>query len=77
MYTAVSRWEALPGKDGEFERQGLAMRAVLRDTPGARVVVHAYDDETAYNRIVNDPNGPFETALRQNGLEGVARWLGS
>ena len=38
---------------------------------------HAYDDEDAYNKIVNDADGPFARAASEHGIEDVADWLGS
>lgn len=88
MYMVVSRWEMMPGKEEEFERIGKAMRGVLRAQPGVSsvygiregsdvVAVVCYDDEATYQRIVKDPNGPFETAARQHGIENAARWVSS
>src|SRR6185503_6372295 len=70
MYLVVSRWKAKPGKEDMFESQGKNARASLRSQPGVKmvesfmgedgaVVVHGYEDEAAYNRIINDPNGHF------------------
>jgi len=88
MYLVISHWEVVPGREAEFERDGKKVRDVLRSQPGATmithfksnekfVVVHGYEDEAAYNRIVNDPNGPFVKALAETNLESSARWLGS
>jgi hypothetical protein len=88
MYLVVSRWEALPGKEAEFEQRGISMRDLLRKQPGVklveafgsngtRVVVHGYEDEATYDRVISDPNGPFVAASNETGIETVARWLGS
>jgi heme-degrading monooxygenase HmoA len=88
MYLVISQWKPKPGREAEFETIGRNMRALLRSTPGVQFVegiegpdsfyaVHAYDDEAAYNRIVQDPNGPFNRAAAEHGIEDVADWLSS
>lgn len=88
MYMVVSRWEILPGKEAEFEKIGKSMRGMLRAQPGVHsvsglrngnnvVAVVNYADEATYNRIVQDPNGPFESAARDHDMESVGKWVGS
>ncbi len=88
MYMVVSRWEVMPGKEEEFERIGKSMRGMLRSQPGVHnvsgirdgngvVAVVTYTDEAAYQRIVKDPNGPFETAAREHDMESIGRWVSS
>ena len=88
MYLVISRWEVIPGKENEFEERGRAVRATLRSIPGVKLVegyrtengvvaVAGYESEEAYNRIVNDDNGPFAKAAEQYRLEECGRWLSS
>jgi hypothetical protein len=88
MYLVISQWKPRPGREADFERIGSTMRAFLRSQPGVTFVegvegpdcfyaVHAYEDEATYNRIVSDPNGPFNQAAAENKIEDVADWLGS
>ena len=88
MYLVISQWKAKPGRDQEFEAIGHRMRDLMRQTPGVTFVeaiqgpdsiyaVHGYEDEAAYNRIVQDPNGPFAQAASEHGIEDVADWLNS
>ncbi len=89
MYMVVSRWEPLPGKEAEFEVLGRKMRNYMRTVPGivlvegfesedgSRTAVLGYESREAYERIVKDPNGPFEKASRENRLEDCARWISS
>ena len=88
MFLVVSRWQAKPGMEEEFRRVGQSMRSELRAQPGVELVegflsgdtvvaVHGYSDEAAYQRIVQDPNGPFAAAAAKHGIEDVATWIGS
>ncbi len=88
MYLVVSKWQALPGKEEEFEEIGKKMRDLLRSQPGVvmveafkcdgyNVAVAGYENEEVYNQLIHDPNGPFETAARGHNVEEIARWLGS
>jgi heme-degrading monooxygenase HmoA len=88
MYIVISQWKPKPGREDEFKAIGQKMRGILRSTPGVQMIegfegpecfyaVHAYDDEAAYNRIIQDPNGPFNQAASEHAIEDVADWLGS
>jgi hypothetical protein len=89
MYIVASLWEINPGQKAVAQPKGLEVRKVLRATPGVHSVTHfqpeenkvmaiiAYEDEAAYDRIINDPNGPFATAIKQHGLEDVMTWVQS
>ena len=88
MYLVISRWKPKPGREADFESVGKKMRGILRGTPGVKFVesiegpdcyyaVHAYEDEAAYTRIVEDPNGPFNQAASENQIDAAADWLGS
>jgi heme-degrading monooxygenase HmoA len=89
MYIVVSRWEILPGMEEEFETRGRPVREAIRAQPGVAmthgfrsedggvVAVIGYDSKEAYDRIVNDENGPFQKAIAEHKLEECARWLSS
>jgi hypothetical protein len=89
MYMVVSRWEYLPGMKEEFERRGPAVRETIRSQPGVKFAegfrteddgifaVIAYNSKGDYDRIVNDPDGPFAKALAESKLEDCARWVSS
>ena len=89
MYMVVSRWEVLPGHENEVEGRGSAVRQVLRSQPeiklmesfrtddGGMVAVIGYESKEAYDRIINDPSGPFQKALSEQGLENHTRWVRS
>lgn len=88
MFMVISQWKPKPGKEAEFESISSSMRSLLRSTPGVSFIegiegpdcfyaVHAYDDEAAYNRIVQDPSGPFANAAAEHKIDEVADWLGS
>lgn len=89
MYIVVSRWEPLPGKEEEFEAKGKIMRSLLSAVPGVKMVegfrdesggsiaVVAYESKSAYDRIVNDPQGPFVKAATEQKLEETAKWIRS
>ena len=84
MFLVISYWEALPGKEAEFEAQGPATGDVLRRQPGVvlveafksggkYVVVHGYEDEAAYHAIVDNPDGEFGRTLVANRAEELGR----
>jgi hypothetical protein len=88
VYLVVSVWEALPGKAEQFRVQGMKVGSLLKAQPGVlllevfetgdRVVsVHGYQDEATYQRLVQDPNGPFARAVAESHAEEYGRWLSS
>lgn len=88
MYLVVSVWEPLPGKEAEFRERGLQIGAILKrqsgvellevfHSEGKAVSVHGYADEATYHRLVDDPNGPFMTALAEYNAEEYGRWISS
>ncbi|MBX7135975.1 MAG: hypothetical protein K1X67_25175 [Fimbriimonadaceae bacterium] len=89
MYMVVSKWGIVAGHEAEVAEKGRAVRDVLRRQPGVQfvyefknedgvfVAVIAYDDEAAYKRIIQDPNGAFMQAVSQYRLEEHAVWVGS
>jgi hypothetical protein len=88
MFLVVSRWQALPGKEEEFERQGRELGAITRSQPGVLLVetfrsgdhivsVHGYADEGTYDRIVQAPDSIFARELESRRMYEIGRWLGS
>jgi hypothetical protein len=88
MYLVISCWEALPGKEQEFDEVGKKVSALLRQQPGVVLLeriksgkrhwsVHGYQDEATYNKIVQDPNGFFTKALIEHQVEKIGRWISS
>ncbi len=88
MYLVVSYWEAVPGREADFDRLGPQVGAVLRQQPGVMLVevfksggkhvaVHGYQDEATYHAIVDNPDGAFVRAVTETHIEEAGRWLGS
>jgi len=89
MYIVVSRWEPFPGKEEEFADKGRAMRNLLRGEPGVKflegfkddeggaVAIVGYKSRADYDRIVNDPNGPFVKGAQTHKIEESAKWVRS
>lgn len=89
MYTVVSRWDIKPGKYDEFEKAGRKMRAILKSWPevsdarGIRIGPEAalaivdYKSEADYQRLIQDPNGPFEKAAKEQNIENIGTWVWS
>lgn len=88
MYMVVSRWEIAPGREEDFEQKGKVVRGILRSQPGVVRVegvrdgrdvyaIHCYESEQDYNRIVQDPNGPFAKAVEEHNLDGIGTWIHS
>jgi hypothetical protein len=88
MYLVISTWEALPGKEAEFDQAGPAVASVLRREPGVlfveaikngnqHIAVHGYHDEATYHAIIDNPNGQFAKAIAAKNVESVAKWISS
>lgn len=89
MYIVVSKWQMLPGKEETFKENGRKMRDFMRQQDGVEFVesfkcedgcamaIVAYTDEASYRTLVQEPNGPFERAAKENNLETAGRWLWS
>ena len=88
MYLVVSVWEVLPGKADAFRENGMKVGSLLKQQPGVKLLevfqsgdkfisVHGYADEATYQRLVQDPNGPFAKAMAESRVEEYARWLSS
>jgi hypothetical protein len=88
MYLVVSVWEALPGREEEFEEASAPVRDLLRQQPGVVMVeafksgnhyvaVHGYADEAAYHRTVTYADSAFVKLIEEQRLEEYGRWLTS
>lgn len=89
MYVVVSKWEALPGKEAEFEKIGRSMLATLSGwpevefaynvlvSPSSVLAVIGYSSATAYQRAIEDPEGPFAKLAVEHRIEDAGRWLWS
>ncbi|MDQ2987335.1 MAG: hypothetical protein M3R13_11580 [Armatimonadota bacterium] len=87
MYMVVSHWKPLPGKQAEFEKNGLEARRRGRGIEGVVsieafwsgdeiVVVHTYTDAETYGRLMAD-DGPFAENMKDIGIEEAGEWIGS
>jgi hypothetical protein len=88
MYLVVSYWEPKSGKESQFEEAGMRVGSVLRKQPGVLLLeefksdqtyvsVHGYRDEKTYRKLIDDPNGEFNKALKQYKIEDLATWVNS
>lgn len=89
MYIVVSKWRSRPGRDVEFEDSGQIIQEKMRGKPGIVLfeafrgedgvinVVHAYDSEATYNRLINDPESDFAKAAAMLRIDELGEWLGS
>jgi len=89
MYIVASLWEALPGKEVEFEQKGETMRGILAGRPeislveafpteeGNVMVILGYRSREDYEELVNKPGGFFETTAREQKLDETGRWVHS
>ena len=85
MYIVVSKWAFKPQDEQKFRETGLKMRDIMRNTPGVEYVqafkadeghsiaIVGYTDEASYKKIMAE-GGPFETAAKQQGIEGIGTW---
>jgi heme-degrading monooxygenase HmoA len=90
MYMVVSRWDVNPGQEEEVETRAAKVRETLSATPGVTlmqgfstedgkgiIAVIGYESKDTYDRIINDPEGPFQRALAENRLEDYTHWVWS
>ena len=89
MYVVVSKWKVASKDAEEVEKRGRAVRDEFRNEPGIEifesfktedgnvVAVLGYASKQDYDRIVNTPGGPFQTALQKHRLEDYAEWAWS
>lgn len=88
MYLVVSKWRILDNTSDEGKRIAEQMRDWMREQPGvkfvygfpgsdAEIAVHGYESEDTYNRLIQDPNGPFAKKLDETRFEEYAEWVSS
>lgn len=89
MFVVASKWESLPGRFDEFEVAGRKMMALIRSWPeieffhNVRVgpesvlAIIGYRSQADYDRLINDPNGPFARAAAETNIDAVSNWLWS
>src|SRR4051812_14627207 len=88
MYIVVSKWEIDPAKEASFRETGEKMRAFMRKQKGVEsvmalksedgnaIAIVCYTDEKSYKELMKD-GGAFETAAKENNLEGQGTWMWS
>lgn len=89
MFVVVSKWEFDPmEEDATLATAGKMMEAVsqwdgveeaynVRTGPGHVLAVIKYADEATYNRLINDPDNPFDKLAAEHGMDAGATWLWS
>ena len=89
MYGVVAKWEFDPKNEAELmdltKPLGEKMRAWpgvesmidIRIAPNAILSVMTYSDEPTYQKLIHDPEGPFETLAKDSGLARLATWVWS
>lgn len=89
MYVVISKWEFDPSKESEVRERANKMRTLLRSWPEVEfsynvkagdnyaLVVIGYSDKAAYERLIQDPEGPFEKAAKEAAIEQYATWVWS
>ncbi len=85
MYIVVSKWEVVPGHEDVIEEKGTRMVEIvtgwpeveffhnLRTEDGGVLAIIGYRSEGDYHRLF-EPNGRFETAAKETGIENDATW---
>ncbi|HJP84166.1 MAG TPA: hypothetical protein VJ835_11760 [Fimbriimonadaceae bacterium] len=86
MYMVISKWEFDPASEGVVKDKARRMMQQIRawdgvesafnvrTSPGSVLAVIGYRDEATYQRLIQDPNGPFEKAAQESGIEQEAQW---
>ena len=86
MYMVISKWEYYPAHEAELRASAAKMMADLtswdgvefaynvRASPSEILAVIAYSDEASYNRLIQDPNGPFAKAAAEHEIERYSQW---
>ncbi|MBL8059827.1 MAG: hypothetical protein JNK63_03815 [Chthonomonas sp.] len=89
MFTVVSRWEYEPARESEVMAKadetldkmrgwaGIEEAYNVLVAPGAVLAIVTYTDEPTYQKLIKDPNGPFESLLSENNLESMTTWIWS
>ncbi len=89
MFMVISKWEYDKTHENEVRESAAKMMTAFDGWDGVEFsynvrtgentvcAVIAYRDEATYQKLVNDPNGPFAKAAAEHGIENHARWLWS
>jgi hypothetical protein len=89
MFVVVSKWEYLPSMEDEVRASARKMMETINAWPevefsynvrtGENTIcaIIAYRDEPSYQRLIQDPDGPFAKAAAEHGIENHAKWLWS
>lgn len=89
MYAVVSRWDTNSGDVASWQDRAAKLMDTIRSwdgvenafnvqiAPNSVLAVITYRDQPTYDRLINDPNGPFAQAAEQFGLEKEATWIWS
>src|SRR6185436_2981089 len=88
LYLVISYWELLPGHEAEADRVVPVVHGLLRRQPGVLlaeafrcdgkfITVHGYENETMYQRVLDNPNSGFNQALLDFRIQEKTRWLHS
>ena len=89
MFVVISKWEFDAAHESEVAASGEKMMAAISSWPAVAsafnvrigdshmISVIEYTDQASYERLVQDPNSPFEKAAAEHGIEQHARWLWS
>ncbi|HXH60859.1 MAG TPA: hypothetical protein VNI20_05820 [Fimbriimonadaceae bacterium] len=89
MYGVVARWEFDPKDEAEIRSKigpmtnemlkwpGVVSSIDIKIAPNAILSVMTYSDEDAYQKLIHDPNGPFEKAAKDHDIERLAKWVWS
>lgn len=86
MFVVVSKWQYDPAHEAEVRDRARAMMAAFRSWPDVEfaynvrtgpdsvLAVIGYKDRASWERIVEDPNGPFEKTVAEIGVDRHATW---
>lgn len=89
MFVVISKWQYDAGHEAEVRTAAQGMMSAInswpevefaynvRTGPDSVVAVIGYSDKASYERLVQDPNSPFEKAAAEHGIERHATWLWS
>jgi hypothetical protein len=89
MFVVISKWEIDAVHDEAVRESARKMMADIRSWDGVEsafnvkagdnyvLAVISYTDQAAYDKLISDPEGPFEKAAAKHGMEDHARWVWS
>lgn len=89
MYVVVSKWQFDPSREAEILEKGARMMATINGWPEVQsayniragedyvIAVIAYASQEAYQKLIQDPDGPFEKAVREHSIEDGMTWIWS